>query len=89
MQPHRGAVILVLGIVGLVVCFPCGIAAWVMGSGDLRRMDAGAMDPGGRSLTQAGRILGIIVTALAALSFVAVVIAMAFGAFAAAFGAGR
>lgn len=88
MQSHRGAVILVLGIVGLVVCFPCGIAAWVMGSGDLRRMDAGIMDPSGRSLTQAGRILGIIVTALAALSFVVVAIAMAFGAFAAAFGAG-
>ena len=70
MKPHRGAVILVLGIVGLVVCFPCGIVAWIMGSGDLRHMDSGQMDPSGRGFTQAGQILGIVVTVLAVLSFV-------------------
>ena len=70
MKPHRGAVILVLGIVGLVVCFPCGIVAWIMGSGDLRQMDSGQMDPSGRGLTQAGQILGIVVTVLAVLSLV-------------------
>lgn len=41
MRPHRGAVILVLGILGLVVCLICGIVAWVMGNGDLRAMQAG------------------------------------------------
>jgi uncharacterized membrane protein len=64
MKPHRGTLILVLGILGLVVCAPLAIAAWVMGSGDLKQMDAGTMDPGGRGNTQAGKICGIIGTIL-------------------------
>jgi hypothetical protein len=60
LAPHRGVVVLVLGILGLVVCFICGIIAWVMGNNDLRQMDAGAMDPSGRGLTQAGKICGMI-----------------------------
>jgi hypothetical protein len=64
MKPHRGTLILVLGILGLVICGPLGIAAWVMGSGDLKEMDAGALDPSGRSMTNAGRICGMIATIL-------------------------
>ncbi len=64
MKPHRGTLILVLGILGLVVCAPLAIAAWVMGSGDLKQMDAGTMDPSGRGTTQAGKICGIIGTIL-------------------------
>ena len=68
MKPHRGTLILVLGILGLLLCQVLGIAAWIMGSNDLREMDTGAMDPSGRSLTSAGRILGIIATVLLVLS---------------------
>ena len=64
MKPHRGTLILVLGILSLVVCAPIGIAAWLMGSGDLKLMDSGQMDSTGRSLTNAGRICGIIATVL-------------------------
>jgi hypothetical protein len=64
MKPHRGTLILILGILGLVVCGPLGIAAWVMGSGDLKEIDAGTMDPTGRGATQAGKICGIIATIL-------------------------
>ncbi|MDH4241094.1 MAG: DUF4190 domain-containing protein [Phycisphaerae bacterium] len=60
LAPHRGVVVLVLGILGIVVCFICGIIAWVMGNNDLRQMDAGTMDPTGRGLTQAGKICGMI-----------------------------
>jgi len=60
MRPHRGVVVLVLGILGLVLCVICGIIAWVMGNSDLREMDAGRMDPTGRGLTQAGKICGMI-----------------------------
>ncbi|MCL4196089.1 MAG: hypothetical protein KJZ69_01235 [Phycisphaerales bacterium] len=67
MRPHRGALILVLGILGLLLCVILGIIAWVMGNGDLRQMDAGVMDPAGRGLTQAGRILGMISCILAIL----------------------
>ena len=64
MKPHRGTLVLVLGILGLVVCAPVGIAAWVMGNGDLKLMDAGQMDSTGRSITNAGRICGIIASVL-------------------------
>jgi len=64
MKPHRSTLILVFGILGLVVCAPFGIAAWIMGSNDLKEMDAGTMDPTGRSNTQAGKICGIIATIL-------------------------
>jgi hypothetical protein len=64
MKPHRGTLILVLGILGLVICGPLGIAAWIMGSGDLKEMDAGTMDPSGRSNTNVGKICGIIATIL-------------------------
>jgi uncharacterized membrane protein YidH (DUF202 family) len=60
LKPHRGVVVLVLGILGIVVCFICGIIAWVMGNGDLREMAAGTMDPSGRGMTQAGKICGMI-----------------------------
>ena len=64
MKSHRGTLILVLGILGLVICGPLGIVAWVMGSGDLKEIDAGTMDPAGRGTTQAGKICGIIATIL-------------------------
>jgi hypothetical protein len=64
MKPHRGTLILVLGILGLVICGPLGIAAWIMGNGDLKEMDAGLMDPSGRGITTGGRICGIIATIL-------------------------
>lgn len=64
MKPHRATLILVLGILGLVLCAPLGLVAWLMGNGDLKEMDAGAMDPSGRSTTNAGRICGMIATIL-------------------------
>jgi predicted Zn finger-like uncharacterized protein len=60
LQPHRGVMILILGILSIVCCGFLGIPAWVMGNTDMRAMDEGAMDPSGRQLTQIGKILGII-----------------------------
>jgi hypothetical protein len=83
-RPHRGVLILVLGILSLVTsCFPLGIASWVMGSGDLAAMDRGEIDPSGRSMTQAGRVCGIISVVLAALGllfFVGIMVVAAIGA---------
>lgn len=64
MNPHRGAQILVFGILGLMLCPFFGIAAWVMGNSDLEEMDYGRMDPSGRDLTKAGRICGMVGTGL-------------------------
>lgn len=60
LAPHRGTLILVLGILSIVCCFICGIIAWVMGNKDLKEMAAGRMDPAGRGLTNAGKICGIV-----------------------------
>ena len=70
MRPHRGALILAFGILGLVVCQLFGVAAWVMGNNDLREMDRGWMDPSGRDLTKTGRILGMVSTALLLISLI-------------------
>jgi DNA-directed RNA polymerase subunit RPC12/RpoP len=60
--PHRGGLILTLGI----LAFTCnlflipGIAAWVMGSSDLKQMKAGLMAREGETMTMIGMVLGII-----------------------------
>jgi len=65
MKPHRGVLILVLGILSFVFCgIFTAIPAWIMGSADLKEIDAGTMDPAGRGMTSAGRILGMINTLL-------------------------
>lgn len=60
LQPHRGVLILVFGILGIIICVIFGIVAWVMGSGDLQAMAEGRMDPTGEGLTKAGKICGMI-----------------------------
>lgn len=63
--PHRGALILVLGLMGLFIQCPIfPIIAWVMGSNDLREMEAGRMDRSGRDMTRAGMILGMVLSIL-------------------------
>jgi hypothetical protein len=77
VAPHRGAVILTLGILGLTICFVCGIVAWVMGNEDLRSMHEGRMDRTGEGLTSAGRVCGMVGTILNAIVLVFVIIAVA------------
>jgi len=79
MKPHRGTLILVLGILGLIVCGPLGIAAWIMGSSDLKEMSAGTMDPSGRGNTSAGQICGMIATILMIIGLIGVAMFFMFG----------
>lgn len=60
LAPHRGGMILAFGILNWAVCPIFGIIAWVMGNTDLAEIDAGRMDPEGRSMTQAGKIVGMV-----------------------------
>ena len=64
MTPHRGTLILCLGISSLILCFPlgavCGSIAWIFANTDLRAMRTGTMDPAGRGSTEAGRFIGIL-----------------------------
>jgi hypothetical protein len=71
VEPHRGNLILVLGILGFVVPLAglfLAIAAWVMGRRDMARMDRREMDPSGKGTTQAGFICGIVATVLQGLA---------------------
>ena len=62
LTPHRGTLILVLGILSILVCGFLGPVAWIMGSSDLKEIRAGRMDSEGEGSTNAGRICGIIGT---------------------------
>lgn len=89
LKPHRGGVVLALGILGILCCFICGIIAWVMGNGDMREMDAGRMDPSGRGLTQAGKICGMISVILVIVGIVIQIIMILLGGGMLFFGASR
>jgi LSD1 subclass zinc finger protein len=63
VSPHRGGLILVLGLLGFIMTCPIfSLLAWVMGSHDLNEMRAGRMDRSGEGLTQAGQVLGMILS---------------------------
>jgi predicted Zn finger-like uncharacterized protein len=76
VEPHRGTLILVLGVLSLVLaCIP--LAGWIlggismtMGANDCRLMDQRVMDRSGRSLTRAGQVCGILGVFLATIMFI-------------------
>jgi hypothetical protein len=61
ITPHRGPIIFILGLLGLVVGCPVfSFAAWAMATRDLAEMRSGRMDRSGEGLTLGGFILGLI-----------------------------
>jgi predicted Zn finger-like uncharacterized protein len=80
-EPHRGNLVMTLGILAVAV-FACfgpfslilGIIAWVMGRKDLKKMADNVMDPAGEGYTRAGWILGIVGTCLGGLATVGCVL---------------
>jgi hypothetical protein len=67
LEPHRGSLILVFGILSIVmgaIGLVLGPIAWIMGHQDMAEIQAGRMDPDGESSTNAGRICGIVGTVL-------------------------
>ncbi len=65
-EPHRGGLVLALGMMGLIffpLCAAIGlvlsICAWVMGRADLIRMRTGTMDREGESNSRIGMICGM------------------------------
>ena len=80
-QHPQGTTILVLGIVGLALTFICGFGAllgpfaWAMGTKALREIDSNpSVTYTNRGNVSAGRILGIITTALLAIGVLLLVI---------------
>lgn len=64
MAPHRGGLVLALGLLGVLLFAPIGIAAWILGNKDLAAMRQGTMDNTGEGMTLAGKVLGILATVL-------------------------
>jgi predicted Zn finger-like uncharacterized protein len=64
------------GIPFSVISVALGLTAWIMGQGDLAKMNRHAMDPEGRGLTQGGWICGIIGTVLGGLGLLCLVLAL-------------
>jgi hypothetical protein len=74
LAPHRGGLILVLGIMAFVVACPLlSFLAWAMGTSDLREMREGRMDPSGMNMTQAGMFLGLLLSVAAIIALVGLV----------------
>jgi hypothetical protein len=82
-QESRATTILVFGILSIVVCQLFGPFAWSMGNTELRKIDQGLIDPSDRGSIQAGRICGIIGSALIVVWVLAVMSMMMFAASAA------
>jgi hypothetical protein len=76
-KPHRGGMILTFGILGLLCCGIFAILAAIMGSQDLKEMQAGRMDRSGEGLTRVGMILGFVGIGLWVIGIIARVVLMA------------
>ncbi len=73
-KPHRGGLVLALGLLAWMVCPVFGIASWIMGKNDLAEMRAGVMDRSAEGLTTAGYWLGLLAVAAYGLMIVAAVL---------------
>ncbi len=79
VAPHRGVLVLIMGILSWMVCPFFGIVAWVMGNTDLAEMRAGRMDRSGEAMTQIGKIIGIVSVILNVFAILIVVVLFALG----------
>lgn len=61
---------LIVGIVGVVCCFPAGPFAWYLGNKELQMIAAGQSSPAGEGAAKAGKILGMVGSALLILGLV-------------------
>lgn len=82
VEHPKGTQILIFGILGLVVCMPFGIAAWVMGNKALAEIDSSGMTYSNRGQIRAGQICGMVAVALTVIGILLYVLlfAVIFGA---------
>lgn len=73
--PHRGGLILVLSIAGLLICGFLGVVALNMGVNDLKEMREGRRDPAGRTLTRVGMTIAVTQLVLFAILVLFVILA--------------
>jgi hypothetical protein len=68
---QQALMVLILGILGFAVCLGISPFAWVMGNRVVAEIDASNGQLGGRSMANAGRICGIVGTAIIGLVLLA------------------
>lgn len=78
-EQSQATTILVMGILGLICCAPLGIAAWIMGNKEVEAIDAGRRNPENRGTANAGRIIGIVATALFGIGILVFIASLIFG----------
>jgi hypothetical protein len=84
LKQHRSAFVFTFGIlsfVGNIFGIIFGPIAWFSGRRDLKEMNTGVMDNSDHGLTQAGHVLGMIMTIFWALVLILGMIALATVAF--------
>jgi len=80
LTPHRGTLVLILGLLGLTVCGAAtGLPAWLLASRDLREMRARRMDRSGEQMTKIGQVLGIVSLVLTMIGLLGFVLLVALG----------
>jgi uncharacterized Tic20 family protein len=72
-EQSQATTALVIGIIGVVVCQILGPFAWWMGQKEIEAIDKGNRPPENRGTAQAGKILGIVGTALLGLGILAII----------------
>jgi hypothetical protein len=72
-EASQATTALVLGIIGLVACQICSPFAWSLGHKELEAIDAGRRPPENRGMAQAGKVLGIVGTALLGIGVLALI----------------
>jgi outer membrane protein assembly factor BamE (lipoprotein component of BamABCDE complex) len=60
LKPHKGQLLLSLGILSFLVPLIAAPITWLMARSDLKEMDAGRMDPSGRPQTKTASRLAIV-----------------------------
>lgn len=63
-KSNQPTIALVLGVLSIVCCGLLGPAAWYIGAQELKAIAAGTSSREGEGLARAGKILGIVGTAL-------------------------
>ncbi len=77
LKPHRGPLILGLGIFALLCCQIAGIVNIFLARADLKEMEAGTMDPEGKTFTTIGFWLGIVAAVFSVLAICVSVVSSA------------
>lgn len=76
LRPHRGETLLAIAILSLFCNLGIILApmAWIMARNDLKEMERGKMDPSGKGITQAAKVISIVSAIMHTLLAISIVV---------------